>query len=144
MQERSYSSGVFWKDLLFKTFGKRRYGFLYSVSNYTDVYQRLKKVYKFRHITLNLQYIWVIILIEYPKKQKYNKDLNQSKYQHQYCNFHLVPLLDTFKKSYIFTNDRVTPNFISVIHGNLNWLWLLHTRIYGLKAATEVIVLSTL
>ena len=43
--------------------------------------------------------------------------------------------LDTFQKIYIFTNDRVTPNFISVIHGNLNSLWLLHNTTYGLKPA---------
>ena len=36
-------------------------------SNYIDVYQRLKKFYKFGHITLKLQYIGFIILLGYSK-----------------------------------------------------------------------------
>ena len=31
LQKRSYSSAIFWKDHLFKTFEKRKYGFLCSV-----------------------------------------------------------------------------------------------------------------
>ena len=31
IQERSYSSAIFWKDHLFRTLGKRKYAFLCSV-----------------------------------------------------------------------------------------------------------------
>ena len=90
------------------------------ISNYIDVYQRLKKFLQIWTYNAKLTVYRSYHLAWVPSKQRYNKDLNQPKYQLQYCNFHLVPPLDTFKKIYIFASDRVTPNFISVIHGNLN------------------------